>query len=217
MVLSPSQGGAFFHVASLASELAKRGHHVAICGPHLDRAGEIDVEVIPIEIVRPLSPAEDARSVAQLVRVVRDFNPDLVHSHGSKGGVMARLARLGNFGCPLVSTPHGYAFAGALPRSLERPLFWLAERATTPLADRVICVCENEARLAQRFCPPSRVRVIHNGIEPRPRPAVDPRVAEFRGAGPAALLRVRAQAWKGTRDTSRRLSVVFRTTPDAKL
>jgi glycosyltransferase involved in cell wall biosynthesis len=181
MVLRPSEGGAFRHVASLGSELRRMGHEVAICGPHARHAEALDVEVIPLEIVRPLSPREDARSVEALVAVMRRFRPDLIHSHGSKGGVMARVAALSCTGTPLVSTPHGYAFAGALPRPPERALFWLAERLTTPLADRVICVCEEEARLARQFCSEDRIRVIHNGIEPLERPDPDEEALAFRG------------------------------------
>ncbi|MGI9020536.1 MAG: glycosyltransferase [Solirubrobacterales bacterium] len=217
MVLRPSEGGAFRHVASLSSELANRGHEVAVCGPHRDRAGELDVEVIPVDIVRPLSGMDDARAVGELVAAIKRFAPDLIHTHGSKGGVMARLARLGTMGTPLISTPHGYAFAGALPRRVERPLFWLAERATTPLASRVICVCESEAHLARQFCPPSRIRVVHNGIEPRPRPAPNPAVLAFREEGPLICTVSGLRRGKGLETLLAAFSVVLRTHPHAKL
>ena len=37
MVIRPSEGGAFEHVSSLSGELVRRGHEVAVCGPHADR------------------------------------------------------------------------------------------------------------------------------------------------------------------------------------
>ena len=42
--------------------------------------------------------------------MVRELQPDLVHAHGSKAGVIARLARLAYPRTPVVFTPHLYAF-----------------------------------------------------------------------------------------------------------
>ena len=92
MVVRPSEGGAFEHVSSLARQLVARGHDVAVCGPHGHVEG-LGVEIVELDIVRPLAPAADARAAAGLARIVRRFRPDLVHAHGSKGGVMARATR----------------------------------------------------------------------------------------------------------------------------
>jgi glycosyltransferase involved in cell wall biosynthesis len=58
------------------------------------------------------------------------------------------------------------------------------ECALSPLASRVICVCEAEARLARLIGPSGRVRVVHNGIDPPDYGVPDARVAELRGKGP---------------------------------
>jgi glycosyltransferase involved in cell wall biosynthesis len=183
MVVRPTEGGAFEHVSSLARALADRGHTVAICGPH-GHHRDLGVEVIELEIVRRPSPRDDLRSVAQLAGIVRRYRPDLVHAHGSKGGVMARLARIAAPGTPLVFTPHGFAFAGHFSRRVERGAYQAAERALAPLASRTICVCEAEARLARKVGAGRRVRVVHNGIDPPAEIAADPAVSSLRAHGP---------------------------------
>ena len=41
---------------------------------------------------RPLAPAHDAVALAQLVDVMRDFRPQIVHTHMAKAGTLGRLA-----------------------------------------------------------------------------------------------------------------------------
>lgn len=184
MVNRPDEGGAFEHVAALSKGVAEAGHEVAVCGPLAHRAADLDVEVIPVDIVRSLSPTSDARSVAVLARVLRRFRPDLIHAHGSKGGVMARLARVGRPTAPLVHTPHGFAFAGYFSNKRERIAFKVAERVLSPLTSRVTCVCEAEAALAATVCSAEKIRVVYNGIEPPASPPPREDLAALRESGP---------------------------------
>jgi hypothetical protein len=41
MVVRPSKGGAFGHVARLSAALAAQGHDVAVAGPHEHHAGRL--------------------------------------------------------------------------------------------------------------------------------------------------------------------------------
>lgn len=183
MAIRPSEGGAFEHVTSLARGLAAQGHEVALLGPHGHHRG-LGLEVIELEIVRRPSPAADLRAVAGLARAVRDYRPDIVHAHGSKGGVMSRLARLATPRTPLIFTPHGFAFAGHFARRMEKGAYRVAERALAPLASRTICVCEAEATLARTVGAARRVRVVYNGIEPPGEIPVDPTVRVLGAKGP---------------------------------
>ncbi len=115
-------GGLFRHVVDLAAEQAKRGHDVGMFfdsggdGPRvreaLDRipgALALGVETAPIR--RNPGPS-DVRAFARFSRWLKVARPDIVHGHGSKGGVFARLARWsGAPGDPIRAyTPHGGSF-----------------------------------------------------------------------------------------------------------
>ncbi len=165
MVLQPSDGGVFDHVARLSTAMAARGHEIAACGPlvHGAPAGAASAHVV--EMGRNVSPPADLAAALRLRSVVARLRPDVVHAHSSKAGAVARLARAGSPRTPVIYTPHGYAFAGYFESALSRRAYSAAERLLAPLATRVLCVCEAERALAERIGPASRTRVVHNGID----------------------------------------------------
>jgi glycosyltransferase involved in cell wall biosynthesis len=55
------------------------------------RAHDADTRVIPA-LGRSLRPADDLRALAALTAAMREFQPDLVHTHTAKAGAMGRLA-----------------------------------------------------------------------------------------------------------------------------
>jgi glycosyltransferase involved in cell wall biosynthesis len=137
-----------------------------------------------IDMQRALHPRADLSSVASLTKIVREVRPDILHAHSSKAGAVARLARLVHPRLPVVYSPHLYAFAAYFERPAERHAYRMLERVLAPAASRVVCVCEDEARLARSIGPSSRVRTIHNGIGPAGDPPVDERLAELSATGP---------------------------------
>ncbi|HEY0278587.1 MAG TPA: glycosyltransferase family 4 protein [Solirubrobacterales bacterium] len=184
MVNRPDEGGAFEHVAGLSRGLIEAGHEVMICGPLSSRAADLAAEVVPIKMMRSIAPWDDARAIRELRRAFRRLRPDLIHAHGSKGGVMGRLASLAVPRIPLVHTPHGYAFAGHFKSGREQAVYKQIERGLSPLTQREICVCDAEARLAATVGPRRKIRVVHNGIEIPPPVIPDPRVEALRERGP---------------------------------
>jgi len=194
LVHQPVQGGVARHVRDLSRGLEAAGHELVLCAPAplQSAAGRH----FPLEMGRAVSPTRDLRSAMALAALIARLRPHLVHAHSSKAGAVARLARLVHPRTPLVYTPHGYAFAGHFDRELERRAYRSAEVVLSPLASRVIGVCEAEARLARLVGPARRVRVVHNGVaqmDPAPghgrRPAVICTLTQLRpGKGVQTLL-----------------------------
>lgn len=168
MVLRPDEGGAFRHVSDLSDGLIERGHEAIVCGPLEHRAAVLRAPVVPLAMSREISAGADARSALGLARVIRRVRPDVVHAHGTKGGVFARAGRALFPGIPVLLTPHGYPFAGYFTSNAARRRYRLVERLLAPLATRTICVCEAERRLACGVGPCSRTRGVHNGTAPAP-------------------------------------------------
>lgn len=197
MVLRPDRGGVFNHVVRLSSALAERGHEVAVCGPLEHRAHDLPVELIQLDIGRPVSPFSDVRAVVGLGRIIRRFQPDLVHAHGSKGGTFTRLARIASPRTPVVFTPHLYAFDNYFVRGAQRRVYRLVERTLAPLATLVLCVCEAERELAAQIGPAGRTRVVHNGIEALEPAPTHPLVAELGEEGPVIAAVAELRVSKG--------------------
>jgi glycosyltransferase involved in cell wall biosynthesis len=180
----PTDGGVGRHVSDLASGLRERGHEVVLCAPAMPPGLAGQVPYVRLDLRRAVAPRADLGAAARFARIVEDVRPDVIHAHSSKAGAVARLARLSRPRVPLVYTPHGYAFAGHFSRPVERLAYRVAERTLAPLASRVVCVCEAEARLARSIGPSGRVRTAYNGIAPAGDGRPDERVAELVNRGP---------------------------------
>ncbi|MDP9341645.1 MAG: glycosyltransferase, partial [Actinomycetota bacterium] len=143
---------------------AGRGWDVAIaCSTDrgLDTwAGRIGVRHIPWEASREPGPAT-AGEVARLARIVRAFDPDLVHLHSSKAGLAGRLVLRGRR--PTVFQPHAWSFH-AVSGPVERAaLAW--ERWGARWAHAVVCVSRAERDRGARAGIRARYRVVASAID----------------------------------------------------
>lgn len=175
------------------------------------------VRQVRLPLERAISPRIDLFAVERLAKIERMIKPDLIHAHSSKAGAVARIARLLRLRTPVLYTPHGYSFAGHFSRRTERFAYRETERILSPLASRVVCVCDAEARIARSVGPSKRVRVVHNGIEPIGSGPVDSRIQELSRRGPVACAVTLLRPGKGLETLIDAMPAVLGTCPDAQL
>lgn len=166
-------GGAQTNVLTLAAGLVGRGHHVEVVtgalGPVTDaiaRAGAV-VRHEPT-LAHAIDPSADRRALARITALLDEVDPDVVHLHSSKAGLLGRIAARRR-GVPAVYTAHGWPFqAGAA--MTQRVVSFVGEAVAGHLGGTVICVSEAEAALARRYrvAPAGRIVVVPNGIDDRP-------------------------------------------------
>jgi glycosyltransferase involved in cell wall biosynthesis len=170
-------GGLFRHVVDLAEEQAARGHevglffdtvargdHVARALSRLSRALSLGVWGCPI----PRNPSpKDVVAMVRLGAVIRRLRPDVVHGHGSKGGLYARFPALAQpqAGPVRAYTPHGGSFNFPAGR-LAKPLYMATERLLTRATDVLLF---ESAYIAGRFDAQVGVatglrRIVANGL-----------------------------------------------------
>jgi glycosyltransferase involved in cell wall biosynthesis len=152
-------GGLFRHVVDLASEQAARGHEV---GVFFDSGGICErVEAALARIPGGLAlgvgacpikrnpGAEDVVAFARFSAWLCKGLPHVVHGHGSKGGVYARLSALsGMRSAPIRAyTPHGGSF-NYRPGSWPHRLYMGVERALAGSTDVFLF---ESAFIASRF------------------------------------------------------------------
>ena len=167
-------GGAGVHVGYLSRELAKMMQVEVRCFGD-QRLEEDNLKIIGFEVDQSnFTCPKPLRSVFGAVRRCTDFNTmnidaDLVHCHtwySHFGGILAKK----NYGTPLVITVHSLEplrpwkreqLAGGYDFSL-----WV-EKTALELADAVIAVSGETKRDIERLfeVDPTRVHVIHNGID----------------------------------------------------
>jgi len=154
-------GGAERQVVDLADRLAERGHDVAIA--YL--VG--DVEVRPGAAVRlfPLgfskSPLGLMHGCLHLGRLIREWQPDVVHSHMVHANLLTRMVRVISPIQRLVCTAHNTNEGGRWVN--------LAYRLTDSLADVSTNVSQEAVEAFERngAVPRGRMLAVHNGIDVR--------------------------------------------------
>lgn len=178
-VLRAPVGGLFRHVFDLAKEQVARGHAVGMITDSTTggaRADEVLAELLPLltlgvsRIPMHRNPHfSDLGAVAHVRHTIRAANPDVVHGHGSKGAVYARLPGfLPNDGTAIRAyTPHGGSF-NYQPGSPIHRIYMTVEKLLAATTD--IFLFES-AFIANRFstyvgATKALSHVIVNGISP---------------------------------------------------
>ncbi|MCH2211911.1 MAG: glycosyltransferase family 4 protein [Fuerstiella sp.] len=110
-------------------------------GTLADRARErqLDVRLVP-QLHRNLNPLSDLQAYFAVRKQLRDYQPDLVHTHSSKAGIIGRRAAY-DLGIPCVHTIHGASFHYGQPRMLHWA-YRRAENVANGWCQHFITVCD---------------------------------------------------------------------------
>jgi glycosyltransferase involved in cell wall biosynthesis len=187
LAFEPPDGGVAENVAQLALGLPRHGWEPVVAGPReasiYGRLEEAGVELHRLPLTRGLGGPRGALAALRALRGrIREGRFELVHSHSSKAGALARPAAPRRL--PSVYTPHCFAFVGDVDRT-QRTLSLAVERLLGRRTDAIVCVCDWERRIAEerRIAAPQRLRRVYNGVEPCPEAAPHPALLELRGDG----------------------------------
>ena len=161
-------GGAQTHLLEIVNGLKENFDFCVIVGEagflkdNLEEAKQ-EYKILP-ELIREISPAKDFQSLIALIKLIKEIQPDLIHCHSSKAGIIGRLAA---FICnkPSIFTAHGWAFHPEV-KPAQRIIALISEIIMSWLTQRIICVSDFDKKLAQsvKLIPHSKLQVIHNGI-----------------------------------------------------
>lgn len=208
-------GGASIHVRDLARAMLARGHQATVLvgghGPVTEQLAAAGVPFISLgRLERRIQPLRDLLAGDEMVTALRALGPDLVSTHTAKAGWIGRAAAHW-LNIPALYTPHGWSIGSRLSPRLGA-IFSLAEKVAERWSAAIICVCEDEKRLAlsKRIAAADKLLVVHNGVadvarELRARPAQAPvRICSIARFAPpkdhrtllAALAALRSQSWE---------------------
>lgn len=149
-------GGAQENTLITCKLLAERGHDVTlITGPALGPEGELfnqtqgqKYETVVIdEMRRAIEPFKDFVSYRKLKKLLRQLQPDIVHTHSAKAGILGRYAGAALKGAWAPNRPavvhgiHGLAFHPYQSPWLNR-LYIAIEKATAKRTDYFVSVAD---------------------------------------------------------------------------
>ncbi|MFK7778289.1 MAG: glycosyltransferase family 4 protein [Gimesia sp.] len=129
--------------------------------------GGFDLRIIP-HLTRSISPLNEWRAYRELITELRDFQPELVHTHSSKAGVLGRAAAW-KLKIPTVHTIHGSAFHfGQSP--LHYRAYIAAEKWAAQRCDRIISVCDamTDQYVAAGITTLERCDTVYSGMDVEP-------------------------------------------------
>ncbi len=174
-------GGIFRHVRDLVQAQTAAGHLVGIvCDASTggEREERLFAEIEPflglglqrVPMQRQITPV-DIVTLTRLYRRIGTLNPDVIHTHGAKGGVYGRMIgtflRVSGKRVARIYCPHG----GSLhydPNSAAGRLFFGLERIMERQSDGFVFVSryEADAFAAKVGDPRKPYRIAPNGIQP---------------------------------------------------
>jgi len=160
---SMGMGGADQQLLSAARELRARGHDIMIVS--LTALGAMGIEAqaegFRAESLGMARGVPDPRGLLRLVRLVRAWRPDVIHSHMVHANLLARALRVMAPVPALVSTIHNITEGGAL--------LMAGYRASNALVDHMTIISQAAADrfIRDRIVPRRLLTVIPNGVDPR--------------------------------------------------
>ncbi len=151
----------------LATELKSRGWDVAVAcmiapSSHTDVLKQHGVPVYSLDMRRGVP---DPRATLRLAKLIRSFNPDVVHAHMVHANLLARLTRL------VCSIPVVICTAHNLRETSEKggPTWHkeLLYRITDFLADRttIICNAAYQRYIDTKAVPAAKLQMVPNGVD----------------------------------------------------
>jgi len=168
-------GGITYNVSYLSKYLPAEYETLLIGGP--EEEGEESSLFIPEslglkpiiiqELKRSINPLSDYYAYKKIKQIIKEFKPDIVHTHASKAGAIGRLAA---FSCRVpvvVHTFHGHVFKGYFS-SFKTFIFKTIERYLSKRSSAIVAISEiqkKELTEEYKVCNAKKTHVIKLGFD----------------------------------------------------
>ncbi|MBL7928663.1 MAG: glycosyltransferase [Bacteroidia bacterium] len=168
-------GGPTYNAAYLTRHLAPEFETLLVAGVHSEgeESSEHVVKSIGVEpfiiseMSRELSMMNDVASFRKIKKVIKDFKPDIVHTHAAKAGALGRIAAIQCKVPVLVHTYHGHYFHSYF-HPVKTKVFLEIERWLARKTDAIVAISEtqkHELGTVHKVCPPEKIHVIPLGFD----------------------------------------------------
>ena len=162
IITNTELGGAQKVCIDLCNSAIKDRHEVAVAsmqGGYL--WGQLPSEVNQYflkNLVKPIKPLKDIKVVFELLKVKKEFKPDIIHLHSSKAGVLGRIIGLGMKN-RVVYTVHGFDSIRLVHR-----IFLPLERILQHFCGAIVGVSDYDNKNLKSEKITKNVSTIYNGI-----------------------------------------------------
>ncbi|EOT0571050.1 TPA: glycosyltransferase family 4 protein [Citrobacter braakii] len=136
-------------------------------GPLTIEAEKLGIKCIIIDsLTREISPIKDLKSLIHLIKIIKNYRFDIIHTHSSKTGVIGRLAGFISKTPLIIHTVHGYSFPAA-KNKIQYIIYYIMERIGSMCGNKLICLHETDKEIAIQNLKvkPNDIYIIPNGVD----------------------------------------------------
>jgi len=122
-----------------------------------------NVRLIKVEnFTREINPKKDFKAVTEIKKIIKELNPDIIHLHSSKAGIIGRLSANGRK-TKMLYNPHGFSFLKKDDSRLKRFIYKSIEKIAT--INKCTIVGCSEGEYAEALSLSNNAININNGID----------------------------------------------------
>ena len=170
IITSSDLSGAPVHLLSIVEHMKARGNQLLVVfGKNGEVSEKIESMGICVEYLKSIKSnfniLQDISSVYYLVRLMKCFNPDIVHLHSTKSGFVGRLAA-GIMRKRCIYTIHGWGFGKGHP-FIQSIFVFMCEFLLKNLVSKYIAVSNYDRKYGIKWLaiPESKIETIYNGVK----------------------------------------------------
>lgn len=113
---------------------------------------------------RNINPIKDLKALKEVKKIIKEEQPNIIHLHSSKAGIIGRIAMNGNK-IKMFYNPHGFSFLKKDDSNLKRMIYKLIEKVAAMINRKCTIVgCSNGEYLEARKINKNSI-CINNGID----------------------------------------------------
>lgn len=168
-------GGPTYNASYLSRYIDERYETLLVTGMKDDT--EASSEYIPAsmglspkyikQMHRSINPFKDRKAYAEIDQIIKEYKPDIVHTHAAKAGALGRLVAHRNKVPVIVHTFHGHVFHSYF-NPIKTRLFLEIERYLARISTKIIAISEvQKQELVEQFrvAEASKVAIVPLGFD----------------------------------------------------
>lgn len=170
-------GGPVYNATYLTKYLNKNLYETLLIGgkPELHEESAkyiLDNEKIKFNEIkymrRAISPIYDFIALVKIVRIIYNFQPDIIHTHAAKAGLIGRIASLFYYKeVKIIHTYHGNVFEGYFSELINKVILNV-ERFLASKSDKIIAISKSQKNdLVNKYfiCNKEKIEIIPLGFD----------------------------------------------------
>ena len=133
---------------------------------HIPQSLGLEPEIIP-ELQRSINFKQDRIAYKKLVEIIKEYQPDIVHTHASKSGTLGRLAAAKCNVPVIIHTFHGHVFHSYFGK-VKTTIYKIIERRLARKSTGIVAISKEQKRELSEdhnICKAEKIKVIELGFD----------------------------------------------------